>query len=109
MQRRSLFSWLAGFPLLAFGSAGGQESPKTPRLKIMMKSAWGSDDPTRASFPFIHGLALAEAGHDVQIFLTGEATNTMRKTTVNALMPVGWPPLSETMEKIVARRIPIFS
>jgi hypothetical protein len=25
----------------------------------MMKSAWGSDDPTKAAFPFSHGLALA--------------------------------------------------
>ena len=74
----------------------------------MMKSAWGSDNPTRASFAFIHGLALAEAGHDVQIFLTGEATYTMR-TTVDAIKPVGWTPLSETLEKVVAKHVPIFS
>ena len=75
----------------------------------MMKSAWGSDDPTRASFVFSHGLVLAEAGHDVRIFLTGEATYLMRKATVDAIMPIGWPPLSETLQKVVARRIPIFS
>lgn len=110
MQRRALFSWLAGLPLFALGAVRGQEVPKTSKkLKIMMKSAWGSDDPTRASFPFVHGLALAEAGHDVQIFLIGEATYTMRKTTVNAIVPVGWPPLSETLAKVVAKHIPIFS
>jgi predicted peroxiredoxin len=109
MQRRRLFSWLAGLPFLAWTTANAQQPPKSQKLKIMMKSAWGSDDPTRAAFPFIHGLVLAEAGHDVQIFLTGEATNTMRKATVNALTPVGWPPLSETMEKLVAKHIPIFS
>ncbi|TMA30278.1 MAG: hypothetical protein E6J78_00015 [Deltaproteobacteria bacterium] len=75
----------------------------------MMKSAWGSDDPTRAAFPFAHGLALAEAGHEVQIFLTSEATYLMRKATADAIMPVGWPPLSEMREKVVARRIPVFS
>jgi predicted peroxiredoxin len=74
-----------------------------------MKSAWGSDDPTRASFPFLHGLAFAEAGHEVQIFLLGEATSLMRKATANAIVPVGWPPLSETLEKVVAKHIPIFS
>jgi len=103
MERRYLFAWLAGLPFFA------RAEPNKSKLKIMVKSAWGSDDPTRASFPFIHGLALAEAGHDVQIFLTGEATNMMRKATVNATMPLGWPPLAETMEKIVAKRIPIFS
>jgi predicted peroxiredoxin len=109
MERRLIFSWLAGLPLIALSSVRGQEAPTTKKLKIMMKSAWGSDDPTRASFPFVHGLALAEAGHDVQIFLTGEATYTMRKATVSAITPVGWPPLSETLEKVVAKHIPIFS
>jgi predicted peroxiredoxin len=109
MERRKLFPWLAGLPLFALSSLSAQEAPKARKLKIMMKSAWGSDDPTRASFPFIHGLVLAEAGHDVQIFLTGEATYTMRKATVDSIMPVGWPPLSETLAKVVARHIPIFS
>lgn len=110
MVRRKLLSQLACLPFFALGIAKAQESPKTSKsLKIMMKSAWGSDDPTRASFPFAHGLALAEAGHEVQIFLTGEATYLMRKVTVNAVMPVGWPPLSETLQKVVAKHIPIFS
>jgi len=110
MVRRKLLSQLAWLPFFAMGMAKGQEPPKTSKsLKIMMKSAWGSDDPTRASFPFAHGLALAEAGHQVQIFLTGEATYLMRKVTANAVMPVGWPPLSETLEKVVAKHIPIFS
>jgi hypothetical protein len=37
--------------------------------KVLVKSAWGSDDPTKAAFPFLHANALAEAGYDVQIFL----------------------------------------
>ena len=109
MERRRLFPWLAAFPLLASKLVGGQETRKSPKLKIMMKSAWGSDDPTRASFPFVHGLALADAGHEVQIFLVGEGTYTMRKATVDAIIPVGWPPLRETMEKVVAKKIPIFA
>jgi dTDP-4-dehydrorhamnose reductase len=33
-----------------------------------------------------HGLALAEAGHEVQIFLLAEATSLMRKSMVNAIL-----------------------
>lgn len=106
MARRKFLSQLAALPMLAMGMKAAES--KKP-LKIMMKSAWGSDDPTRASFAFLHGLALAEAGHEVQIFLTGEATYLMRKATADAVMPVGWPPLSETREKIVAKHIPVFS
>jgi predicted peroxiredoxin len=106
MARRAFLAQLAGLPVLAFGSK--QQETKRP-LKIMMKSAWGSDDPTRAAFPFAHGLVLAEAGHEVQIFLLAEATSLLRKSMVNAIMPVGWPPLSETLAKVVAKRIPIFA
>jgi hypothetical protein len=56
-----------------------------------MKSAWGSDDPTKAAFPFSHGPALAEAGHEVQIYLLGEAVVLMRKVVADAVTPVGWP------------------
>ena len=106
MARRKFLAQLAALPLLALNA----QVPETKKvLKIMMKSAWGSDDPTRASFPFLHGLALAEAGHSVQIFLLGEATSLMRKSTVDAIFPVGWPPLSETREKILEKHIPVFS
>jgi len=107
MARRSFLTQLAGLPFFAAFGARAEESKKP--LKIMMKSAWGSDDPTRASFPFVHGLGLAEAGHEVQIFLLAEATTLMRKSLVNAVQPVGWPPLSETLEKVVAKHIPIFA
>jgi hypothetical protein len=77
VSRRSFLSQLAAFPLLAlacFDSASGAPASPGNRkpLNIMMKSAWGSDDPTKAAFPFLHGLTLAEAGHSVQIFLLGE-------------------------------------
>jgi len=106
MARRKFLTQLAGLPFLLLG-AKTQETKKP--LKIMMKGAWGPDDPTRAAFPFAHGLILAEAGHDVQIFLLAEATSLMRKATANAILPVGWPPLSETLEKVVAKKIPIFA
>ena len=94
-------------------SASEAQTPQSPapkkKLHILMRSSWGTDEPTRASFVFDHGLALADAGHDVQIFLTHDATYLMRKATLETIKPIGWPPLSETMAKVVAKRIPIFS
>jgi predicted peroxiredoxin len=78
-------------------------------LKIMMKSAWGSDDPTKAAFAFLHGDALAAAGHSVQIFLLGEGVSLMRKSVASAVVPVGWPPLIEILEKVTARHIQIYA
>jgi predicted peroxiredoxin len=107
MARRQFLAQLVGLPFLSLGAK--PEEPKKKTLKIMMKSAWGSDDPTKAAFPFLHGLALAEAGHEVQIFLLDEATSLMRKATASAVVPVGWPPLSETFDKVFAKHIPVFA
>src|SRR5215468_6535983 len=112
MIRRQLLSripQMLGLGLLGLGAAKAQENAAHKPLKIMIKSAWGSDDPTRASFPFAHGLALADAGHEVQIFLTGEATYLMRKETIAAIFPVGWPPLAEMRDKVIAKRIAVFA
>jgi predicted peroxiredoxin len=106
MARRKFLSQLVGLPFLALG-VKPQETKKT--LKIMMRSSWGTDDPTRASFVFAHALVLSDAGHDVQIFLTGDATSLMRKATSDAMVPIGWPPLRELREKIVAKHVPVFS
>ena len=116
MSRRSFLSQLAALPLMAFtgfdSASGAQVTPspaKGKSLNIMMKSAWGSDDPTKAAFPFLHGLALAEAGHSVQIFLLGEAVGLMRKSLAEAVVPVGWPPLAQALEKVAAKKIQIFA
>src|ERR1700722_5638419 len=111
MARRlflSRLAQLAALPFVLGGSAlQGQGTHKS--LKIVMKSAWGSDDPTKAAFPFSHGLALAEAGHEVQIFLLGEAVVLMSKVVAEAVTPGGWPKVSETLDKIAARHIPIYA
>jgi predicted peroxiredoxin len=107
--RRFFLSRLATLPFFAMMGVAAAETETRKPLKIMMKSAWGSDDPTKAAFPFLHGLALAEAGHEVQIFLLGEAVGLMRRNEAEAMVPVGWPPLVGTMEKVAARHIQIYA
>jgi predicted peroxiredoxin len=75
--------------------------------RVLIKSAWGSDDPTKAAFPFLHANALSEAGHEVQIFLLGEGVSLMRTPVAEAVVPVGWPPLAETLSKTVSFGTPI--
>ena len=108
MVRRSFLRQLVASPLAGAASSWGQGSSHKS-LNIMMKSAWGSDDPTKAAFPFLHGLALSEAGHAVQIFLLGEAVSLMRKSVAGAVVPVGWPPLEQTLTKVAERHIQIYA
>ncbi len=106
MIRSAFIAKLFSAPL--FLGAMFQRSPDG-KLKIMMKSAWGSDDPTKAAFPFLHALALTESGHEVQIFLLGEAVSLMRDAVANAVVPVGWPPVSEALAKLVEKKIQIYA
>ena len=108
MIRRSFLRNLAALPFFA-ATAAVPGATTSVKLKILMKSAWGSDDPTKAAFPFLHGDALSEAGHEIQIFLLGEAVSLMRKSVANAVVPVGWPPLAEVLCKLVTKKIPIYA
>jgi predicted peroxiredoxin len=68
---------------------------------VLIKSAWGSDDPTKAAFAFLHANAFTEAGHPVQIFLLGEAVGLLRTPVADAVVPVGWPPLRDIFARTI--------
>lgn len=70
-------------------------------MKVLIKSAWGSDDPTEAAFPFLHATAFAEAGHQVDVSLLGEAVLLMGSSLVDAVVPIGWPPLREALARTI--------
>ena len=111
MARRAFLSRmakLAALPFLASIAPVAAQAGKK-QLKILMKSAWGSDDPTKAAFPFSHGLALAEAGHEVQIYLLGEAVVLMRKVVADAVTPVGWPAVGDFLNKLAAKHVQIYA
>jgi predicted peroxiredoxin len=102
-MRRGFLARLFGMP--ALGAA--EPVPAAAKSRVLIKSAWGSADPTQASFPFHHASAFAEAGHEVQIFLLGEAVTLMRAAVAAAVVPVGWPPLADGLAKVVAHKVPI--
>ncbi|HET9399459.1 MAG TPA: DsrE family protein, partial [Candidatus Acidoferrales bacterium] len=45
----------------------------------------------------------------VRIFLLGEAVSLMRRSVAEAVVPVGWPRLIETLEKVASRKIVIYA
>jgi predicted peroxiredoxin len=81
---------------------------KQAKQRYLLIGLCGSENPTRANFPFAWAAALHEAGHEVRIELAGDATVLMRSTVANSVTPVGWPPLADAIAKIVRYKIPIF-
>ncbi|MBI4635220.1 MAG: DsrE family protein [Candidatus Rokubacteria bacterium] len=76
--------------------------------RILYVGTSGSDDPTRAGFPFNFALGAVEAGHQPEIFIAGEAAYLMKDAIAGAVLPVGMPPLAEMLKKVVEHRVPIW-
>lgn len=76
--------------------------------RILYVGTAGSDDPTRAGFPFNFALGAIEAGHQPEIFLAGEAAYLMKAEVAGGIHPVGMPPLREMVAKVVEHAVPIY-
>lgn len=76
--------------------------------KILYTGTAGSDDPTRAGFPFNFALGAIEAGHQPEIFLAGEATYLMKQSVAEVVLPVAMAPLTEMLKKVIDHGVPIF-
>jgi len=87
--------------------ASTSASQATPQ-RFLLVGLCGSENPTRANFPFAWAAALKEAGNEVKLELAGDATVLMRTVVTNNVTPVGWPPLSEAIAKVIAHKIPIY-
>jgi len=84
-----------------------RESGDAPQ-RYLLVGLVGSENPTRANFPFVWASALKTAGNDVRIELAGDATVLMRTAVSDSVTPVGWPPFREALAKVVEHKIPIF-
>lgn len=96
---------IAGGSATALAAPSGSQDEKQ---KFLLIGLVGSENPTRANFPFVWSAALREAGNDVRIELAGDATVLMRTAVSNSVTPVGWPPFSQALAKVIELKIPIF-
>lgn len=95
---------------LAAGAMTAAAAPAEPEKgqKFLLMCLVGSENPTRANFPFVWAAALKEAGNDVRIELAGDGTVLMRTAVSNSVTPVGWPPFRDALAKVIELKIPIF-
>ena len=107
-RRRAISTVLHGCAgAVAAGALPEQAGASEPQ-RFLLVGLYGSENPTRANFPFAWAAALKEAGNDVRIELAGDATVLMRTVVANSVTPVGWPPLSDAIAKVIQLKIPIY-
>ncbi len=68
----------------------------------------GSEDPTKATLPFLMASGALDAGHQTAIILIGDAVVLMKNAVADNVHGVGLPPLKELMDKVVTAKVPIY-
>ena len=76
--------------------------------RLLYVGTYGSDDPTRATMPFITASGAIDVGHEPAIVLMGEAVYLANDDIVDALHGVGFPPLRQLMDKALDNGVPIY-
>ncbi|MCU1272082.1 MAG: DsrE-like protein [Acidobacteriaceae bacterium] len=89
-------------------SAVATEPESSTGQKFLLVGLCGSENPTRANFPFVWAAALKDAGNEVRIEIAGDATVLMRTPVSDSVTPVGWPPFKDALAKVIELKIPIF-
>jgi len=93
----------------ATSETGTQEPAEKPAPQnFLLVGLCGSENPTRANFPFVWAAALHGAGHEVRIELAGDGTVMMRTPVADNVTAVGWPPFREALAKVIELKIPIY-
>jgi predicted peroxiredoxin len=75
--------------------------------KLLYIGTHGTDDPTRATFPFLMAKGAIDAGHETGIILMGEAAPLIKDNIAAQVQGIGVPPLKELMEFLVQRNVRI--
>jgi predicted peroxiredoxin len=68
----------------------------------------GSEDPTKASFPFLMAGGALDAGYKTAIVLLGDSVVLMNDAVADSVRGVGFPPLKELMAKVIEAKVPIY-
>lgn len=68
----------------------------------------GSEDPTKATFPFLMASGALDAGYKTGIILIGDAVVLMNSAVADNIHGVALPPLKELMATVFAAKVPIY-
>ncbi|MDQ3992024.1 MAG: DsrE family protein [Actinomycetota bacterium] len=70
--------------------------------RILVNVTHGPEHPTRAALGFLVAKAAVEEGHEVSLFLAGDAVQLVRNAVLDGLAGLGTGSLRESYDAIVA-------
>jgi predicted peroxiredoxin len=70
--------------------------------KLLIQITRGPEDPTRAALGFLVARAAVEEGHEVSLFLAGDAVQLLREPVLESLVGLGTGRLRESYDALRA-------
>ena len=77
--------------------------------KILVHVTSGPEHPTRAALAFLVAKAAVDEGHEVSLFLAGDATQLLRDAVLDSLVGLGTGSLRESYDAVVASGARIYA
>jgi uncharacterized protein involved in oxidation of intracellular sulfur len=76
--------------------------------QILFVGTHATEEPNRATFPFLLARGAVENGDQPELLLMGEATNLLRPGVLETVVAAGPPPLREIFSDVLAAQVPIW-
>jgi predicted peroxiredoxin len=77
--------------------------------KILVHLTSGPEQPTRAALGFLVAKAAVDEGHEVSLFLAGDATQLLRDAVLDSLVGLGTGSLRESYDGVVGSGARIYA
>jgi uncharacterized protein len=76
--------------------------------KLLVHLATGPENPTRAALALLVARTAADEGHEVQVFLAGDAVQLVREETAAAAAGIGTGSVAEHLASLRDAGVPLF-
>ena len=76
--------------------------------QLLFIATHATEDPNRATFPFLMARGAIQNGDQAEILLMGEATGLVRQGVLESIVAAGPPPLREIYPDVAAAAVPIW-
>ncbi|MFN4262502.1 MAG: DsrE family protein [Thioalkalivibrionaceae bacterium] len=75
-------------------------------MRFIVAVSAGTDDPTRASLGMIAAKVAKDQGHDVTVWLQGEAVHIARQSVYDKIVGHNMPPMKNMVDALVEAQVP---
>lgn len=77
-------------------------------MKVIVCVSSGTDDRTRATLGMLAAKAAVAQGHEVVIWLQGEAASIANKNVYDKIQGINMPPMKDIVASLIGDKVPVW-